>query len=123
VSNGTDLDNGRICRKTSNVSVFTSRLYQSGNKINAGERDIPMTSNQIASHSTDEQNPALLDTIDVQGSTEDIKLQDTGNAGSHEPTISIELGISRYEGDFLHQQLLQALLPLHIAALKAYLLK
>ena len=43
-----------------------------------------MTSSQIASRSTDEQNPALPHTIDVQDSTEGIKLPNAGNAGSHE---------------------------------------
>lgn len=82
-SNSIDLDNGRIRRKTSNVSVFTGRLYQSGDRINAEERSIPMMSSEIASRGTDEHNPALLNTIDVQASTEGIKLQDIGNAGSY----------------------------------------
>lgn len=48
-SNGINLDNGYVRRETSNVSVFTGRLYQSRDIINAEGRNIPMTSSQIAS--------------------------------------------------------------------------
>jgi hypothetical protein len=122
-SNGIDLDNGRIRRKTSNFSVFTSRLYQSGDRINAEERNIPMTSSQIASRVLMSTTPrfSILSTFRPALKASNFKIPATLVATN--ATISIELRISCYEGGFLHQQLPQALLPLHIATLKAYLLK
>ncbi|OCK98758.1 uncharacterized protein K441DRAFT_684762 [Cenococcum geophilum 1.58] len=89
--------NGELSAASNSSSVFTGRLYQSRDRINAEERDIPMTSSQIASRSTDEQNPALLSTIDVRDSTEGIKLRDTGSAAllpfhSNSQGIPVETG-------------------------------
>ena len=110
-SNGINLDNGRIRRKTSDVSVFTSRLYQSGNRINAEERNIPMTSSQIASRVLMSTIPrfSILSTFRPAPKASNFKISATLVATN--ATISSKLGISRYEGDLLHQQLPQALLP------------
>lgn len=122
-SNGIDLDNGCIRRKTSNVSVFTGRLYQSGDRINAEERNIPMTSSQIASRVLMSIIPRfpILSTFRPAPKASNLKIPAMLVATN--ATISIELRISRYEGGFLHQQLPQAPLPLYIETLKAYLLK